>query len=179
MLLLMRGNPLKEITAERATYIYFTEVDSLSQITTVGFQVKGFEPFMQEHATKKEDFRLVLVKSPFEGEVGQVAYIYYLQWDDGTDLTLLDRKVEEGTFTDADFADGVLTRYQRTRCFFCHKEWDTLHMHLDHYIVLGSPKLPELGNIRLFDLKYARRASKFRRCPNCGGSLRQMVVKLF
>lgn len=170
---------MKEIRAEHANYIYFTEADGLPQMRVMGLQVKGFIPLPQKYGTSGADTRFVLVKSPFRSEVGEVAYFYYLHWNDGTDLTVLDQKVEERTFTDADFEDAVLTTYQRTRCMYCHHEWHTLHMHIDHYLVLGSPRLPEQGNIRLFEVKYARRASTFKRCPNCGASLRQMVVKIF
>jgi hypothetical protein len=114
------------------------------------------------------DIRVVLSKLL----QSDVLYLYFLHWDDESDLGKLDEKVVSGTFTDKDFENAVKTQLTETRCFNCNWEGYTLVM---------PPAEPYIGAPGLEQKKLALRTARqgFKTCPNCGASLRQDVVKIF
>jgi len=160
---------MKEAEAESAGYIYFAKADGVPGTIEMGLHVQGLDPFMREQLPDSSDIRLVLIRSFFRPDS---ADIYYLYWNDGSDLDILDRKVEQGTYTDDDFKNSVKTLYQQTVCANCHSKWDTL---------IIPPGDPYLGAPGLLESKIKAKADSgaFKICPHCGARLRQMVVKIF
>lgn len=156
---------MKEIEAEGTRYIYFSRTYGIPEPVEMDLQVKEYNPFMTEQLAKAIDFRLVLITLLRPDE----AYVHYLYWNDGQDLARLDVKIEQGTYCDDDFQDSVKTVYQKTTCFNCHKIWATLMMPSDPY--LAAPGL--------LQAKLVKVGSKIKTCPNCGASLRQLVMKIF
>jgi hypothetical protein len=159
---------MREIEPEGTSYIYFSKTDDLPAERVMGMMVSPIGPFMRRQLQLRAstDFRLVLVRSPFRADD---AWVYYLHWDDGTDLDAIDIAVKEGRYTDNDFRHAAKTEYQKTRCDGCHRAWDSLVM------PTGDPYLgaPGLDDIKL------REHVVIQRCPNCGTSFRQLVVKIF
>ncbi len=158
---------MREIEAEHTKFIYFTRADGLPGTRVMGLHVRGLDPFMQRRVQNSSDFRLVLMRNVFSPDAADV---YYLHWNDGQNLNALDIKVEQGTFSDSDFELSVKTVYQRTQCPKCHLWWDTLVI---------PPGDPYLGAPGLLEKKVAMRSGSYNTCPNCGASLRQLVVKIF
>ena len=160
---------MNKVQAEGTAYIYFDRADEVPRATAMGLRVEGLDPFMVEQLPNSTDVRLALVRSFFRPEAADV---YYLYWDDGSDLDALDAKVERGAYTDDDFRNSVKTLYQRTVCANCQSQWDTL---------IIPPGDPYPGAPRLLQEKIRVRAARgsFKACPRCGARLRQMVVKIF
>ena len=156
---------MKKIQAEGTTFAYWTRADGIPKAIEMGLQVKGLEPFMATQLGTCPEIRLILIRLLDL----HIAYIRYLYWDNEQDLDILDDKVVQGKFTDDDFKDAVKTVYQRTVCSNCGYTWDTLVM----------PPEPYLGSPGLFEKKLAEKVPKLKTCPNCGASLRQLVVKIF
>jgi hypothetical protein len=168
---------VKEITAERTKYVYFTSVDGVPQSTTVSYeaenQLKTIElrdyidslTTMEKYLGSSPDVRLVLIHSPFHPNTADVHYLY---WNDGTDLDALDRRVEEDTFADTDFRNSIKTHFNRTWCSVCRYIWDTLVFDsVDPYA--GAPGL----------LQEKMTGFDYLKCPNCGAPFRIWVVKVF
>jgi len=155
---------MKEIIAERTSYIYLYQDDKIPESINK-YKVRGKSDFMTDRFKDDQDIRVVLIQSFLKPDIIDV---YYLFWNDGTDLKKLDEIVRNGTFTDAQFKNAVKTTYQRTTCFECSTVWHTLVI---------PPGDPYLGHPGLYDKKYA--LSTFLDCPECKSSLRQMVVKIF
>src|SRR5690606_36447476 len=88
-------------------------------------------------------------------------------WSGGPDLEALDRRVLEGTYTDADFAGSVKTVYQETICSQCGAGWQTL-------VMSGGDPYPGAPGLDQRTLEMG----KFLLCPACRASLRQAVVKI-
>jgi hypothetical protein len=155
---------MKEIKAEDTKFIYFTKVDGYPKETEMGLSIQKRNPFMKEKIERDyRDIRAILTRwiDPHS------AFINYLYWNDNSDLDNLDLKVEQGIFSDSDFAHSVKTSYQLTRCPSCASKWHTLILDLDAYFDapgLAQKKLSE-ATIKL--------------CPNCGAMLRQLVVKIW
>jgi len=156
---------VKEIEAEGTRYIYFSRADGIPRPVEMDLQVKRYHPFMTAQLAKAIDFRLVLITLLRPDE----AYVHYLYWSDGQDLDRLDVKIEQGAYCDDDFQDAVKTVYQKTTCLNCHRIWDTLVMPSDPY--LGAPGL--------LQAKLVKVGTKIKPCPNCGASLRELVMKIF
>jgi hypothetical protein len=66
---------------------------------------------------------------------------------------LLDEKIENGTFTDEDFKNSVLTTFGKTKCFNCGWEGYTLVMFTaDYYTIvpgLEAKKSQQDGKARV------------------------------
>ncbi len=93
--------------------------------------------------------------------------VKYLYFEPDKFPSNLDEKVRSNTFTDADFEDSVITKFQETVCVYCKWKGPTLCIEHDCYV----------GNFEL-EVKKMRKL-EFKLCPNCGKSLRQSVVMIF
>jgi len=110
-----------------------------------------------------EDTRLAL----FEFQLSPNQWLaYWLVWQTPVDLLALDQRVRDGTYRTEDFAPSIRTMHQRTWCLDCGKIVPTL-------IVDSADPYPGAANL------LREKLTKFRilQCPNCGYSLRQLVVK--
>jgi hypothetical protein len=157
---------MREIRPEGTPYFYFTATDQLPGTSYRDMQLSNFDPFMRTALPAAKDCRLVLVKSQF---LAGRALVYFLHWDDGTDLLAVDRRVERNAFTDDDFRRSVKTEYQVTRCDSCKRRWHTL------VIPPGDPYDDAPG---LYEEKL-RTHHLIERCPACNTYFRQLVVKIF
>jgi hypothetical protein len=158
---------MKYVCAEGTYYLYFTRSDGVPSATVMGLRIWHMDDYMVDRLTtghEMSDVRLGLDRSLRPG----LAITYYLHWDDGRDLNALDRRVEEDTYNDEDFKHSAKTHHARTLCFTCHLKWDTLVMD-------GGD--PYYGARHLLQEKIT--SHRILRCPNCGASLRQLVVKIF
>jgi hypothetical protein len=117
---------MKHITAEGIEYWYLKRNDDLSALDA--YDVRGgggLDAFMRERLPRLSNVRLVLIQAQyFQRRPWFEAH--YLFWGDNPDLDALDRKVEDGTYTDDDFFFSILTYHLRLRCPRCEHEWDTL-----------------------------------------------------
>jgi len=158
---------MKEIEVEHTHYIYLSGVDNILETRKLELDIVGFEPSMSKQIMDNSDIRMVIIKG-FETKVG---YVYYLHWDDESDLRSLDDKVEKGVFTNIDFKYAIKTLYDIVKCINNHT-WEVL------VVPSGDPYL---GNPGLMEKKIADRGNRngFKMCPLCKASLRQMVVKIF
>lgn len=156
---------MKEVETEHTEYIYFGRTDEVPKVLANGLKVRGIDAFMLNILPSSQDTRLVVIKNFFEPQIGNV---YYLYWDDHSNLDALDLKVENNRCTDQDFTNSVKTVFQWTECSNCHQRWPTLVI---------PPGDPYRGAPGLLEQKIKR--AKFKQCPNCNASLRQMVVKLW
>ncbi len=158
---------MKHIKAENVDYVYFAPEDDISQMATLSeSEPMWSNPFMREHWNAFPDLRLVAVVLPWSKSV----LVYWLYWGDGTDLHALDLRVKAGTYTDADFEGSLKTVYSRHICFSCNREWDAL---------IIPPGDPYLGAPGLDDRKLKAWWPRLLKCPACGASQRQLVVKIF
>lgn len=158
---------MKEITAEGATFVYFTKEDALMGNWRIDAETDPWLlPFMENQLARVEDVRPIYIRSPFPTSSER---IQYLHWDDGSDLVALDYKVECGTFADVDFESSILTYYNETLCISCQSVWHTL--------VVNSPEWLYFNTPGLYQKKFSRR--KAVKCPICGEWFRIMVVKIF
>jgi hypothetical protein len=157
-----------EIVAEGMPLLYFTKSDELPASVVNGKVVRGLRDelrtFIHDAIQANSDFRLVLIAGDLKPDNLDV---YYLHWDDNSDLDSLDDRVIKGLHTDEDFANSITTIYQRTLCTNCDWIGDTL-------------VVPPVGSTtimsRLHDVKAPKR--KNMRCPTCNTYLRQFVVKI-
>ncbi len=161
---------MKQIQAEGTSYIYFTKAEGIPEASVMSCKVEGIADLEALESLLKsnmDDMRFVLSKLLRP----DILYFYVLHWDDDTDLNKLDERVLENSFTDEDFTNSVKTQLGRTKCFNCNWVGYTLVMRpAESYI--GAPGLEQ----NKLALRYARHG--FKNCPNCGGSLRQDVVKI-
>jgi hypothetical protein len=158
---------MKRILPQNVEYLYFNPEDDIAQASSLDdCEPMWSSPFMRERWNRFPDVRLVGAVLPWS----KIMPMYWLYWDDGSDLCALDARVESGTYTDADFESSVKTQYSKTICDSCKREWDTLIM---------PPGDPYLGAEGLLEQKLQMWGPKFKKCPACGASLRQMVVKFF
>ncbi|MDQ2831048.1 MAG: hypothetical protein M3Y74_18625 [Chloroflexota bacterium] len=156
---------MKEITPEGTRYVYVSRREGIPGSQVVGSHMGEIDPVMTVYLSTSTDIRLVLLKFPWLPE--QPLVPYYLYWDDGRDLDLLDTSVENGTYTDADFARAFKTEFVRTLCLACRQRWPSMVMPGgDSY--LGAPGL--------IDEKFKK--ARFLRCPHCATPLRLAVVKV-
>lgn len=162
---------MKEIQAEGTTYFYLTKKEGLPSSGTLDVAPMSIPNQMIWDAvlkTSMDDMRVILssVLHPIP------LYLYFLHWDDKSNLDVLDEKVLNGTFSDTDFVNSVKTQLTTTKCFKCGWQGHTLVMPpAEPYI--GAPGLES----KKVALRYERKG--FKTCPNCGASLTQDVVKIF
>lgn len=156
---------MKEIEAEHTEYTYFGRTDEIPNVLANGLKVRNIDSFMLDVLRSSQDTRLVVIKNFFEPKIGD---IYYLYWDDRSNLDELDSKVENNRYADQDFTNSVKTVFQWTECLDCRQRWPTLVI---------PPGDPYRGAPGLLEQKIKR--AKFKQCPNCNAALRQMVVKLW
>jgi len=162
---------MKQIEAEGTTYIYFGKEEALQDARILASDVMGIPDQTIWNSilkTDMSDMRIILSRLLQADRL----YFYFLHWDDGSDLEILDTKVATNTFTDEDFIFSVKTQFKRTKCFNCNWEGYTLVMPpAEPYI--GAPGLEP----KKLSLRYERKG--FKTCPNCGANLTQDVVKIF
>ena len=164
---------MKAIEIENIKLIYFPKTVDLPDETVMGLQVTGlsFLRSIWDEISLNDftDMRLILMKYSFQPDVWK---IHFLHWDDGSNLEILDEKVAQGTFTDEDFKNAVITTLGRTKCFKCNWEGYTLVFFTSEAYV-GVPELEQRK------MKVRQSRNGFKMCPNCGSKLRQLVVKIF
>ncbi len=144
--------------------IYFYANEPFTFPKPLNQNLRPFEPFMEKELKNHFNLRLIVVQSWLNHEVYYVLYLYF-----NLDRfpKNLDVKVQNNTFTDTDFEDSVITKFQETVCVYCKWKGPTLCMEHDSYV----------GNFEL-EVKKMRKL-EFKLCPNCGKSLRQSVVMIF
>ena len=153
------------VVAEGAHIVYFAQQNPPLLETTVGMNVALVPPFMEGWLSVATDFRLALQRGlPSDDR----ALVYYLHWDNGQDLTLLDQKVQENGYEDSDFMRSIRTVYQLTICDRCGKAWPTL------VAPTGDPYMGAPG----LHTRKLREHVFIRFCPVCGTSFRQLVAKI-
>jgi hypothetical protein len=162
---------VKEITAEQMKYLYFAGNEGLSNEILKQDSVNSavlrqlWEDILSNQA---HTFRLVLIPS---GVKTSTLIIYFLYWLEDINLEELDLRIENASFNDDDFKTAVATTFGKLKCSHCGWEGYTLVMRLgDAYVAISQledKKLKFLGE------------DKIKKCPNCGSSLRQLVVKVF
>jgi hypothetical protein len=164
---------MKEIETDNTKFVYFPKTGDLPEATVLDMQVLGL-PFL--HSVWDEivlndftDMRLILMKYSFQPDVWR---IHFLNWDDGSNLEILDEKVAQDTFTDKDFKNAVITTFGRTKCFKCNWEGHTL-VFFTSEAYIGVPELEQQK------MKERKSRNGFKVCPSCGSKLRQMVIKIF
>ncbi len=159
---------MKSVKAEGISFIYFTKDEVRQDKILSENTVRGAElirPLWDKISLDSLiDMRLIL----YEYMRHENKYIRFLHWSDRTDLTLLDTKVEENTYTDDDFKNSLITVFGKTFHRVCNWEGYTLVLHRsDVYAGRGELELMKI------------RDHKFYNCPKCGGVLSQPVVKIF
>lgn len=152
------------ISAEGTKFIYLLGPEDPEQVTASGVIVPMPEPSILALLRGLRDVRVVVFESMLRHGRG---HIYYLFWRDCPDLSLIDKRVLDGSYSDADFETSVKTVHQETWCDQCGTRWHTL------VIPPGDPYPNAPG---LLEKKVA--ASTFERCPACGLPFRQMAVKV-
>ncbi len=97
--------------------------------------------------------------------LGDAPVYYLMHWNPGTQLAGVDAKVEDGSVSETDFADAVLTETMGYQCRFC----DTLMRAA--VVDGGSP-------IHRRDLAARLRAHEFvRECPHCHHQITGLVAE--
>ena len=155
---------MKKIKVEEIDLFYLMPGDESSLLDNPPIKIEDLDRLLKPELFNPNDFRVILVITPFYFNRATLNYLY---WNNGQDLKELDVKVAENNFTENDFKASVITRYQKTRCSNCETWWDTLRIIEDNYF-----RTPGLSTTKV-------RQSNFIECPNCGASLRQLVVKIF
>src|SRR5262249_6448827 len=140
-----------------SNFISYARLDGEQATIEIGFGKESL-PSMVDQLEKSRDIRLILVPRWLHPTAGDV---YYLYWDDDSDLEQLDDKIRQDIFTDENFQNSVKTLYQQTICFNCHNIWKTL------VIPTGDPNH---GGAKLEQAKISNKSTRnaFKRCPNCG-----------
>src|ERR1043165_639277 len=154
---------MHEITAEGTRFYYFVPGEAEAGPIDLPLEARLPDPALVIWL-ESEGSRLALFPSLLNPRRG---IFYFLYWPGETDLSASDRRVLDGTYTDADFAPAMRTVFQRTFCDSCHRDWPTLVI---------PPGDPYPGAPGLMDRKI--RAARLERCPGCNAYFRQMVVKI-
>lgn len=94
---------------------------------------------------------------------------YVLVWQEEMNLDVLDMNIEQGNYSDQDFAGSIRCYPHRTKCLSCGATYLTLN-------VDASDPYPCKGGGILLDEKIKK--TKFYACEKCNSSLRQLVVKI-
>jgi hypothetical protein len=131
---------MKLITAEGIQYRYFAAGEQIPSASELGIENQFLNLDSKLKKAKRilpantSDLRLVIVQRP-PRDFREDAFVYYLHWDDGTDLGVLDQKVEIDTYSDADFERALLVEDSYTLCNRgCHYGWETLIIHPEFYV---------------------------------------------
>src|SRR5688572_12977817 len=112
---------MKRIIAEGIEYHYFSAGEDIPSAAELGIHSKHRDLDYQLAKAKRilpaniSDLRLVILQGSTR-TVNDQSFIYYLHWEDGTDLNMLDHKVESGSFTDDDFHRSLLVEDSYTGC---------------------------------------------------------------
>jgi hypothetical protein len=165
---------MKEIQAEGMRYIYFTRDDGL---TTEILQQESIDgPSLRKIwdevlANSLDDIRMVLIPSSM---LPNMLYLYFLHWSDKKDLDLLDQKVNDGTYTDDDFRNSVVTNFIRLKCVR-NADWEG-----DALVLRTSDAYLHVRGLeeKKIDILWHTNGALMV-CPNCGSNLHQFVVKIF
>lgn len=100
-------------------------------------------------------------------------YIQYLFWYQQIELAEVDRKVDSGLYTDADFRYSVTTYFvEKLLCFQCEHHYKGLVANTEVFYFMNRP----LAKKKEGEL---REMGKFLNCPNCGTPFRIPAVHLF
>ena len=116
------------IQAEGLSYVYLTKDDiDLATVKASGLKVVEY-PMIYDNWGKIKadgfyDMRLVLFQYIFQLDAN---HLHFLHWDDGTNLDLLDGKINDSSYSDEDFHNSLITKFGRTKCFNCDWEGYTL-----------------------------------------------------
>lgn len=153
------------IQPEGLKLVYFTALDDVAGVRDLGRVNMDVSPFMAEYLPLMNNVRMVA----FEHRGGTVEPLY-LYWSEEKDLGELDRRVAEGTWSDADFELSILTFYQPHWCVYCNSVWDAL-------VVCGFDFY--LGHKDLCERKTRGKWHRVNTCPKCGSWLRQLVVEIY
>lgn len=153
---------VKQIVAENTVYLYIRRDEHLPDADEAPFKLV-FDEVVRTGPPADDDTRRAIV------QLGRDTWVpRYLHWNDGRDLDVLDRAVDNDTFTDDDFVNAVKADYQETICDACGSIWPTLVI---------PPGEPYVGAAGLHLRKVQSRETP--RCPKCGAFLRQKVVKFY
>lgn len=160
----------KKIVAEKTEFIYLYKKDPypLEGCLVNGLSVCLFsrnssnpENFVLDYL----DMRIILVNNPLNSKS---SILYYLHWDNNQDLEELDERIEKDEFTDEDFVCSIKTFAQETLCPKCGCKYNTLVVPSGD-IYTGAPGL----------MNDKVKNKRYKSCPSCLSSLRQLVVKIF
>lgn len=154
---------MKEVSAEGTRFYYFGKSEDPDTASGLDLEFAPPAPQVMTKVSKSTDVRGALFASMLRPGRGN---FYFLHWSKGQDLDDLDRRVENGSYSDEDFSASIKTVYQDTFCE-CHRSWPTL---------VVPPGDPYPGAPGLLERKITDQ--NFKRCP-CGVPFRQMVVKVF
>jgi hypothetical protein len=163
---------MKRFTIEGVKCIYLFREDKLeSEMNIEGIAVSSILQdkalFIANKIRTGSAIRYVLVESrkAFGVSVWE-PHILLLRIEE--DITTIDSKILNNIYSDDDFADAILAKYQKTFCTNCDWVGDTLVVHIDTM----NPQLMKILNTKI-------QGWKFKMCPQCGHSLRQPVIKIF
>lgn len=163
---------MKKINMEGVECIYLFTEDHLSDEMmvdelTISNLYLGERAFVERKIKEGENIRIVLVAS--RKAFGTPALEFHiLLCRDQSGVGLLDQRILTDTFSDDDFSDTILAKYQRTFCTNCDWVGDTLVVHKDTL----NPQLSKV-------LRNKLQKWEFKNCPKCGRSLRQPVIHIF
>ena len=150
---------------ELIEFIYCYLNETLRTANELQLYIMRSDSFMENQLKNSSNIRLIIMKNFWNSE--KIGVAYYLYFEPDRIPKDLDNKIKNDTWTDADFQDSFMTRFQETLCFNCNWRGPTLCLDLDCY----------LGNYKLYQEKIRKNILK--PCPKCGDSLRQAVVKIF
>lgn len=156
---------MHKINAEGTIFFYLAGSEDVADVASCGLAMSMPDACVIDKARRLGDVRLIVRARMWSRQ--NKGDVYYLFWRNGRDLDLLDQRVRDGTYTDDDFADALMTDYQVTFCTNCGLLWHTLYFPEEPY--LGAPEL------------YQRKIESYKTeaCPGCKASLRRRVVKIF
>ena len=100
-------------------------------------------------------------------------FLDYLFWFKEMDMKQVDRKVQNGSYSDSDFETSIKTQYvDKLRCANCNSSFKALTVDP----VLIYPGNFELGDKKLIALRNTGHESN---CPNCHHPFTARVVHIF
>jgi hypothetical protein len=156
---------MKHIVAQGVEYWYSKRNEDLSVLDAYDVRHQAVDAFMRQHLPGMSNVRLVLIRYVLRSPWFQAHYLF---WGDSPDLDVLDRKVEDGSYTDDDFFFSIVTYHLRLTCPQCKREWDTLSIGNDD--CYGRARAVERDKIFMYPGKH---------CPACGSYPRAQVVHFF
>ena len=156
---------IKQVQAEGTSYLYVT--DPLSD-DLKGYHTKySFNVFEIYNIGNIDNIRMIL--EPIKND-GKDYFIFYLYWFVSKDLSELDKKVIDNSYTNHDFENSVKCEYHSgVFCEGCESSWDAF------VIDTGNPYI---GNKELKQKKlnsvFSRKANLA--CPKCNTPFRNSLV---